>query len=52
MKTAGLLSLTLLLGGVMATAQNATNAAAAQTAAKPAERPLKALPYTPSLDLP
>ncbi len=51
MKTAGLLSLTLLLCGAMATAQN-PGTAVAQTAVKPAERPLKALPYTPSLDLP
>ncbi len=51
MKMTGLLTLTLLLGTVVATAQNPSAAVAAQPIAKPAEHPLKALPYSPSLDV-
>jgi putative endopeptidase len=44
----------LALGSIAAVAQNGGSAATgvANTAAKPQERPLQALPYTPSLDLP
>jgi endothelin-converting enzyme/putative endopeptidase len=46
---AWLLMLALLFGTVAATAQNSSPSKAT---AKPAERPLQALPYTPSLDVP